>query len=988
MAIKTKKRLAKAAPGEGKKNHSRKAPALKKKTDKSRNSAPVLFGLADDYRALELIGDQKDKKSFKISIADHPLDVYRSPFLLDLSKSGRPEKAFVYDHPKDLAYSDLPGGEILEKVGFFQFWELEKSETIIFLKACWTAIKNFFSPAPKINGELPGKTLTRKNKDILEQIFFINFALFLWRQAKKAAWMADRLSQLGVWYLSKPLAKDETVWLDSKPEITDFRIETTETVARPKENSDESKEAQFSLSLVAHEPTIAELLSDAGNSSASAIGGQKIMTGKAIREKYLENNFTRRGVVVNTQKPSAFWPKNEWHLGFFSNFEFKRPKITAKKGLAVALGVLLAVFGSVRAMSYVEEVGRVKGIVLGEAEQAVANINQAGDQLKSFNLDAAKQDMNNANKKFGSAKEQLNQIKSFVTVIAEVAPAQNTFKSGKNLIEMGERLSLAGEKLLEGIKAMTEESDLSLSSKIKNFSLVLEAAAVEMQAAQANCEEVGLSHILSDSRDKFSKIKESLPLAIESMQEMKAAADFAVKVLGDNELKRYLFVFQNDNEMRATGGFMGSFALIDFKGGKIEKVTIPQGGTYDVRAGFNELLAPPQPLSLINSRWEFQDSNWWPDFPSSAKNIKWFYEKSGGPTVDGVFAINSSWMNELLKVTGPIALPQYGKTIDADNYEYELQKSIELEAKDKTKPKKILSELAPKIMERLLDVSPDMILPLSEAVSAGLRQKDIMMYFSDSELQDFVNKNNYAGQIKDPGEAVDYLSVITTNIGGGKTDNVIEQNIWHRAEIQPDGSIIVRVLIERSHFGPTDDFFTKQANNSYIRVYVPLGSKLMSADGFNSAYSPDDFKKIADNLQYKPEITGEKWPLKDEKSGTSIYQESGKTVFANWSSVGPGERRDLHLVYKLPFKIKKQKFQSNLIEAAASWLSPEYSNYGVLIQKQPGRSQDQISSEVSYPEKYQPIASYPDGGKADSSRIQFMSTSRLDNYFAVGFQTK
>jgi hypothetical protein len=593
-----------------------------------------------------------------------------------------------------------------------------------------------------------------------------------------------------------------------------------------------------------------------------------------------------------------------------------------------------------------------------------------------------------ANKEFNSAKDQLEEIKSFVTVLAEVAPSQNTFKSGKNLIEMGERLSSAGELLIKGIKGVSDnDSDLSLSSKIKNFSLELDAAIKEMILAQENSEKIGLSHVPAEGRERFTKLQESLPFAVSSMQEMKNATDFAVQVLGERDLKRYLFVFQNDNEMRATGGFMGSFALIDFKGGKIQKVTIPEGGTYDVRAGFNERLAPPRALSLVSKRWEFQDSNWWPDFPTSAKNIKWFYEKSGGPTVDGVFAINSAWLAELLKITGPIKLENYGKTLSIENYEYELQKSIELEAKEKTKPKKILAELAPKILDKLLTIEPDKILPLSEAIGVGLKKKDIMMYFADEQLQKFAYDNNYAGQLRDQGDDTDYLNVITTNLGGGKTDNVVNQDIWHRAEIQPDGSIINYVLIERSHFGPTDDYFTKLANNSYIRVYVPLGSELISASGFKG-FEDGDFRKLEDNLEYKPEVSNEDFSLEDEKSKTKIYQENGKTVFANWSVVGPGETKESLLVYRLPFKLKGEDKSNNLIKAAASLLYPESINYGIFIQKQPGRSQDQISSEILYPNNFIPSRSYPNNVKVTNQQVSFLGQSKYDNYFGVSFILK
>jgi len=40
--------------------------------------------------------------------------------------------------------------------------------------------------------------------------------------------------------------------------------------------------------------------------------------------------------------------------------------------------------------------------------------------------------------------------------------------------------------------------------------------------------------------------------------------------LGFDYDQRYLLVFQNNNELRASGGFIGSFALVDIGNGQIK----------------------------------------------------------------------------------------------------------------------------------------------------------------------------------------------------------------------------------------------------------------------------------------------------------------------------------------------------------------------------------------------------------------------------------
>ena len=49
------------------------------------------------------------------------------------------------------------------------------------------------------------------------------------------------------------------------------------------------------------------------------------------------------------------------------------------------------------------------------------------------------------------------------------------------------------------------------------------------------------------------------------------------------------------------------------------------------------------------------------------------WSKAGQPTIDGVIAVNSRVAEKLLAVTGPIELPEYGKTITAENFMLETQ---------------------------------------------------------------------------------------------------------------------------------------------------------------------------------------------------------------------------------------------------------------------------------------------------------------------------
>jgi len=920
---------------------------------------------ADKADKTEIIVNQPQIKSFNLRIAENQLDVYRSPHLLNLSEAGRIEKTKPEQH-RNWPVEDMPAGKILSKFKILEFFDVSRSEIYLYLLRTAQIVRTFFLilfSRAKLESKLPARAGNSENKavDRLAETSFVNLFLFAANQFYRVYLAAYKFFWLAYLFAGKINSRDQVIYL-------------------PRPGAEPQKAAIIDdLIQINEAPTIVELIKEyAPQTKIRPLPAPP--SAREVREKYLEANpFLRRGVILNPQPPSMEWPKHQWNFSF-SNFEFQSAVL---RPAAVFCGILLALFGSVKIITYCDNALSVKGQVLGAAEQAAGNALQAGDKLKSFDLASAQTDFSSAQRDFQSARSQLDRIKSFITVLADIVPASNIYKSGKNTLEMGEHLSAAAAGLLSGINNISSSTDLSLSNRVRNFSLAVKPAAIELSAANLNAASINPSHLPQSSQKQFTKLKNALPQAVSALTQFQETLDFAAAVLGDNELRRYLLVFQNDNELRATGGFMGSYALVDFKNGKIEKITIPQGGTYDVRAGFNKLLEPPEPLRLVCSRWEFQDANWWPDWPTSAANIKWFYEKSGGPTIDGVIAVNSGWLKNLLRVTGPIDLPQYGKTVTADNFEEELQRSIELQAADKAKPKRILSELAPKILDKIFNLPAKDNLRLAEVVAGALKSSDIQLYFDDEGLQKFALKNDWAGALAAPAPYVDYLNVVATNIGGGKTDDLVRQKIYHQAEIQADGSVIDRVVISRYNASSKEDPLRKSANNTYLRVYVPAGSELLGAYGFKgftgSAY------KVLDQGAAKSDLLAEETVAADGIGGTKVYRENNYTVFANWTVIGPGESREVVLIYRLPFKIGKNFQPKGLVESIANLFASEITPYNFIFQKQSGRSQDQIQSVVTYGNNLSPKLVYPQTATVENNNIYSQAQTDQDRYLSIAF---
>lgn len=607
---------------------------------------------------------------------------------------------------------------------------------------------------------------------------------------------------------------------------------------------------------------------------------------------------------------------------------------------------------------YAEKLTETKTKIINHATSAAQYLKEVKDSAMDLDIESMKSHFDKAGEEFVMARKEVDEIDGFTKSLIKIIPnIGGSFKSGENVLVMGENLSKLGQYFAE-IADILQNNIIAAQSPTDKLEAVknnLKLALIQIQNAADAGGQIKIENIPSEYQEEILKIKKYLPEVLDKTEKLIHYVDVSQEILGHNEFKRYLFIFQNNNEVRATGGFAGSYALIDFSNGRIENLEIPAGGSYDLEGGETKNIIAPEPLQLINAHWHFWDANWFFDFPTSAEKLIEFYNNSGGPTVDGVIAINASMMQEIVGTVGEVEVPGYENSINGENFIQLLQEEGS-EHKFEKEPKKFLSLAGPEIIKKVVN-QPENLLKILPILNKGLAQKDLQFYFSSYDLQREVMDMGWSGRILNADK--DYLAVVHTNLGGGKTDQVIQNQVWHNAEISENGEVIDTVIITRFHQGKKGDPFTGVANNDYLRVYVPLGSTLIKAYGFSEmpadafetpqeGYKKDDL--IAE-IEEQTEI--------DELTGTKIFTESKKTVFGNWIHLEPGETENVYLKYKLPFTISKSDsrdeeqtiwdqvvFALNPKIHPATLEDPNLSYYSLMLQKQSGINNTIFTSRV------------------------------------------
>lgn len=552
---------------------------------------------------------------------------------------------------------------------------------------------------------------------------------------------------------------------------------------------------------------------------------------------------------------------------------------------------------------------------------------------------------NEAQAEFAHAVYLLKSFERDTTLIASTIPPV------RKQVKAAQAITQAGLHITSSISILTKNLDEISIDNFELLSKTLDSSISELELAHKEIQRVSPDFLPHETRPLFINLKDEFDKLMPALLSAKNTAQTFAKLMTQYPRQTILVLFQNNNEIRATGGFWGSFALVTLINGKIDSIDVPGGGTYDLQGSLDRHMRPPSPLQLVRSEWQFQDANWFPDFPTSAEAATWFLEHSKYGTPDATIAITPNVLESILSITGPIEITEFNKTVDANNVIYELQKSVEIEYdRTENKPKKIIGVLLAKLFDLAPKLDASKKIGMLSVLNESLAKKDILVHHRNSEMQSALLRAGWTGSINQTWDN-DYLMIVNHNIAGQKTDGVISQDIIKTTTIHDNGSITSEITIRRTHEGKKGDLFSGVRNVNYMRIFTPKGSELVRAEGFT--YPDENYFKSPDTYETHKLISDiERTKITHAASGTHITTETGKTVFGNWTMTDPGETTVVKLTYRLPF-LATSKPRDSIIQS----LSNETSTYKLLLQKQPGAKNTMFTHSINIPKSWNVIES-------------------------------
>ncbi len=413
---------------------------------------------------------------------------------------------------------------------------------------------------------------------------------------------------------------------------------------------------------------------------------------------------------------------------------------------------------------------------------------------------------------------------------------------GRQLTEAGHTLSSALSPAVRDMTGHINHATLpTLVADLAPTRSALRGAGALLRQADGTRRLILADGLPTSIRHGLSLLDAVLPRAPDELDSLAALP----AALGGDGPRNYLLVPQNSTDLRATGGFIGTVAVVHVDRGKLTLTRVED--SYAVDPGLRPNVIPPLPLALHGwSSLLFRDGNWSADYPTTAQVLEILYRLGAKQTVDGVIAFNPPLVRQVLLLTGPVAVPGYQDRIDASNFFERLDYQVNVLGKTN---KAFALAAYRAVFSRLLSLKNVDGKQAASKLRASVRSRDVLIYANDRTAEDAVRFAGADGAID--ATTRDYLYVVDTNMSRQKINSLVHDDIAYRATIQPDRSILATVTLRYTNTADSRNTPPLQSPgySEFVRVLVPAGSKLLKSTGLDTVWP-------ANVLHHKSEFSG------------------------------------------------------------------------------------------------------------------------------------
>lgn len=568
------------------------------------------------------------------------------------------------------------------------------------------------------------------------------------------------------------------------------------------------------------------------------------------------------------------------------------------------LGVLLLIFsaiGVVAAKTY-----KVAQQIKVEADEAKLIGQTAYASFKAQNLPEVKANLEKVDEKLVKINELYAQLSFYKNIpianayyadgIHGLTAAEAGLNAAKRSIDAvtpyADVLGFTGEGTFAG--GTTEDRLKLILQTLQKITPELDAITADLKTVEQELTAINPERYPEEFRgmkirSQVLEVQNVSKGAVTAMTEYRPVIEQLPSIAGaTGERRKYLVLFQNDNELRPTGGFLTAFAVINVENGKVTPEK--SDDIYELDKKFKKRLPIPEALGrylTTEKYWNLRDMNISPDFKTSMD--KFYAEYTNIPNepsdIDGIIAVDTEFLKTLLTVIGPIEVPGYGRFSAENEPKCDCPQIIYALSEIITRPtpylrtdrKGILGPLMRELLTKAYSAPKQQWPQLFQEGFKSLEGRHVQLYFTDENAQRSAEVINAAGRLVPPDQEKDFFALVNANLGGAKSNLFTTYTVNQVVSAPANGMIEKTVEITYANSRKGDNcnleaglLCLNSTLRDWTRLYVPQGSKLVSAQGFTT----------------------------DAK----VYEENGFTVIDGFFILEPNSTAKIKLVYQVPYQ--------------------------------------------------------------------------------------
>ncbi len=537
----------------------------------------------------------------------------------------------------------------------------------------------------------------------------------------------------------------------------------------------------------------------------------------------------------------------------------RRRRLRSHRWLAITLIVVIGLGASGTALGYLGLKPRVDKLQANlaadlEAGQSALEagktaLTQANSKHDPALVTQASADFVSANGHFMAASHLADT--SSLLRYAQLTPGLGDFARSRHtavdgIAQMGAGIADAGLAVTSLYSQLIKPQPTSHNflTVLNEVQAALPGVRGDLLRAQAGAAQVDLQVLPSAQQAAFVKARDTVASGLAGLDEFEHLTPTLTEVLGGNGPRTYLVEQVNPAELRAGGGFIGTYSLLQTKQGSIK--LIQSGNAYDLvnprpTPGQPGFIPQPTPYREVvpDISWSFVDSNIYPDFASNAKAAETFVQPRVGTHLDGVISIDYFAVAKMLELTGPISVPGYAEPVTASNF---IPQLMQHDLAADVAHKAILAALAEPLMKRISSLSADDWPHLISSVEGLATERHFQVYLDNPAGESELDRIAWSGALNPTG-ITDFMMEVESNYYGTKS-NYFLTRLFTITLSREGGTLHHKVVVDTVNNEPigTEERVTYEADTRlYLgKVAAAISDNLQSVR-FSNPAPPSSF---------------------------------------------------------------------------------------------------------------------------------------------------